>query len=90
MPSNSLSGLGEKILLAVWKLNEVGKRSVTEETLKAELSDAADDFSQELQTLQDLGFIVKAGADGRTELALTPIGLAILRQIEEDKLQELG
>ncbi|MGA3404591.1 MAG: hypothetical protein ABSD49_02530 [Candidatus Bathyarchaeia archaeon] len=63
MPSNSLSGLGEKILLAVWKLNEVGKRSVTEETLKAELSDAADDFWQELQTLQDLGFIVKADAD---------------------------
>jgi len=90
MPPDTLSGLGERILLAVWKLNGVGKRSVTEETLKAELSDAADYFSQELQTLQDLGFIVKAGADGRADLALTPIGLAILRQIEEDKLQELG
>ena len=90
MASDTLSVLGEKILLAVWKLNVVGIRSVAEEALRAELPDSSDGFSQELQTLQDLGFVVKGNTNERNEFALTPLGLAILRQIEEDKLQELG
>jgi predicted transcriptional regulator len=90
MSSDTLSGLGERILLAVWKLNGVGKRSVTEHILKSELSGASDDISHELQRLQEQGFIIRAEADGIAEFALTPIGLAILRQVEEDKLQELG
>ena len=90
MPSGTLSGLGERILLAVWKLNGVGNRSVTEHILKAELSGVSDDISQELQRLQEQGFIVRTEAGETAEFALTPIGLAILRQVEEDKLQELG
>ncbi len=90
MPSDTLSVLGKKILLAVWKLNAVGIRSVAEGALRAELPDSSDGFSQELQTLQDLGFVVKRNTNERNEFALTPLGLAILRQIEEDKLQELG
>ena len=89
MPSDTLSVLGEKILLAVWKLNAAGSRSVGEDALKSELSDSSDGFSQELKALQDLGFIVMANSAGRTEFTLTALGLAILRQIEEDKLQEL-
>lgn len=89
MPSDTLSVLGEKILLAVWKANAAGIRAVGEDALRSELSDSSDDFSQELKTLQDLGFIVIGNSDGQAEFALTPIGLAILRQIEEDKLQEL-
>jgi hypothetical protein len=89
MPSNTLSVPGERILLAVWKLNAVGIRSVGEEALRKELADLSDGFSQELQTLQDLGFVVRGNTNGRAEFALTPLGLAILRQIEEDKLQEL-
>lgn len=90
MPSDTLSVLGEKILLAIWKSNAVGIRSVAEEALRAELSDSSDGFSQELQALQELGFVVKRNTTERNEFALTPLGLAILRQIEEDKLQELG
>jgi len=80
--------LSEKILLAVWKLNVVEAKPVTEDALRSELSDSSDSFSQELKTLRDLGFIV-TGNEGRTEYVLTPLGVAILRQIEEDKLQEL-
>jgi DNA-binding HxlR family transcriptional regulator len=91
MPSDTLSVLGARILLTVWKLNAVGTRPVAEEALRAELPDSSDDFSQELQTLQDLGFVVKGNTENeKNEFALTPLGLAILRQIEEDKLQELG
>ena len=90
MPSDSQSGLSEKILLAVWKLKGVGSRYVKEKELKAELPDVGEGFSRELQTLQDRGFIVKSNSDRDTEFALTPIGVAILRQMEEDKLQELG
>jgi len=89
MPSDTLSVLGEKILLAIWKSNAIGIRSVAEDVLKSELSNSGDGFSQELETLQDLAFITSENKDGRTEFALTPLGLAILRQIEEDKLQEL-
>ena len=89
MPSDTLSVLSEKILLTVWKLNVVEAKSVTEDVLRSELSDSTDGFSQELKTLHDLGFIVVGNNDGRTEYVLTPLGVAILRQIEEDKLQEL-
>ena len=89
MPTDTLSVLSERILLAVWKLNGVGAKSVTEDALRAELSDLSDGFSQELKTLNDLGFIVRRHNGGQTEFVLTPLGVAILRQIEEDKLQEL-
>jgi DNA-binding HxlR family transcriptional regulator len=89
MPSDTLSVLGEKILLALWKSNAAGVRSMGEDALRSELSDSADGLSQELKTLQDLGFIVRGNDDGQTKFVLTPLGLAILRQIEEDKLEEL-
>ena len=89
MPTDTLSVLSEKILLAVWKLNGVGAKSVTEDALRSELSDSSDGFSKELKTLDDLGFIVRRNGNGQTEVGLTPLGVAILRQIEEDKLQEL-
>ena len=90
MPSDSLSGFSEKILLAVWKLNGVGTRFVTEDMLKAELPDLGEEFWPALQTLQDSGFIAKTNSDQHTIFSLTPIGMAILRQMEEDKLHELG
>ena len=89
MPSDVLSEIGEKILLAAWKLNGVGNRTVTEESLKAESSVSAEEFAQETGILQVQGFIVKSTAQESNEFALTPLGLAILRQVEEDKLQEL-
>ena len=87
MPSDTLSMLGERILLALWKSSAVGTRSVGEDVLRTQLADSSDSLTQELETLQTLGFILRS--NGRNEFSLTPIGLAILRQIEEDKLQEL-
>jgi len=63
---------------------------VAEETLKSELPDPSENFPQELNTLQELGFITRSTTNGKAGIALTPLGLAILRQTEEDKLQELG
>ena len=89
MPSDSLSEIGERILLAAWKLNGVGDRTVSEEALKAESSASAEEFAEEISILQAQGFITKSTAQESNEFALTPLGLAILRQVEEDKLQEL-
>ena len=89
MPPCSLSEIGERILLAAWKLNGLGERSVAEETLKAESSASDAEFARELSTLEAQGFISRSSTLDRAEFALTPLGLAILRQVEEDKLQEL-
>ena len=89
MPSDTLSVLGQKILLAVWKSNALGVKGVTEDALKTEVADSSEGFPQELKTLEDLGFIIKGNSNSPTQFTLTPLGLAILRQVEEDKLQEL-
>jgi len=88
MPPGSLSEIGERILLAAWKLHGVGNQTVTEEALKAESSLSTEEFNDATSVLQAQGFIMRSSAQGG-ELALTPLGLAILRQVEEDKLQEL-
>jgi hypothetical protein len=88
MPPGSLSEIGERILLAAWKLNGLGERSVAEETLKAE-SSSDEEFARELSILEAQGFITRSSTLDRAEFTLTPLGLAILRQVEEDKLQEL-
>ena len=90
MPSDTLSVLGARILLTMWKLKGVGEKSVTEAALREELPDRNDGFSQELKALHELGFVTKRNTNGKDGVTLTSLGLAILRQIEEDKLQELG
>lgn len=88
MPPGSLSEIGERILLAAWKLNGLGERFVAEETLKVESSTSDEEFARELSILEAQGFITRSTLD-KAEFTLTPLGLAILRQVEEDKLQEL-
>lgn len=89
MPSQSLTPLAEKILLTVWKLNGLGSHSVPEDSVKGELSLTIEELAQEMQILHTLGFLSKETVDKKASVSLTPLGLAILRQIEEDKLQEL-
>ena len=89
MPLDSLTPLAERILLTVWKLNAIGARFVSEDSVKAELSVAIDELTKEIQNLYTQGFLSKTTINEKTSISLTALGLAILRQIEEDKLQEL-
>jgi len=89
MPPESLSPLAEKILASVWKLNALGNRAVSEGRVKIDLAIAQDELTAETQKLQAQGFLSRLKVDEEVSLSLTHLGLAILRQIEEDNLQEL-
>lgn len=86
-----ISELQERILLSLWKLKGIGKNAIDEETLRNELSTEPlqGNWTNELESLQKQEFLQAANKDGRNSISLTPLGLAILRKIEEDRLQEL-
>jgi ribosomal protein S19E (S16A) len=88
--TSGLSEGGEAVLLAIWKLKGIGTNTVDERQLKAEMAkEPSDGLNLTLQLLETQGFVeIKDEAD-RKGVSLTPLGVAILRKIEEDKLQEL-
>jgi len=90
MPLQALSDLGEQILLTLWRLRGIGNKFVKQENLRADLAvDSDQTWVGEIANLQTEGFLTSTNLDGQDVVSLTPLGLAILRQIEEDKLQEL-
>ena len=90
-PASSLSEVEEKILLALWRLGGIGKNHVTEDSLRANLEVAGleNGCVKEVVSLHDRGFVQSVSVEGGKEISLTPLGLCLLRQIEEDKLEEL-
>jgi hypothetical protein len=88
---SSFTDLKERVLLAVWRLKGIGNDRVKVGALTADptLAATTDLVKGEVENLRSLGFLEMAGAGGQSEVSLTPLGLALLRQIEEDKLQEL-
>jgi len=90
-PDSNLTQLAEKVLLSLWKLNGVGRNRVKEESLKADLAanGTEQDLRAEIASLQILGLLESETSEGSNLLSLTALGLSILRQLEEDKLQEL-
>ncbi len=93
MPSTNsrLTEIEERILLTLWKLKGIGKDHVREDTLRIDpgLEATKDPLTAKIEKLRTQGFLEIATANGGNAISLTPLGLAILRQIEEDKLQEL-
>ena len=90
MPPQALSDLGEQILLTLWRLRGIGNKFVKQENIRADLAvDSDQTWVGEIANLQTEGFLTSTNLDGQDAVSLTPLGLAILRQIEEDKLQEL-
>lgn len=89
MPNGPISELSEKILLALWRLNGVGTRTIGEQVLRAELNVESAQLLEQTATLTQLGFLIETIRDGQNSFSLTPLGLAFLRQLQEDRLQEL-
>jgi len=75
--------------MSVWKLNGIGSRAVQELALRSDLQLEPDQFLHETEMLTQRGFLDRSIFDGQPAFSLTPLGLAILRQLEEDRLQEL-
>ena len=89
-PPESLSELQEAMLFAIWKLRGIGNNTVTEGQLRAEMANhPAETIPSTLSQLQSQGFIEMNNSSGQEGISITPLGLAILRKIEEDKLQEI-
>lgn len=92
MPNpEGVSATQQQILLSLWKLKGIGKTIIDEDLLKHDLPTTTpqNDLTEGLQSLQNQGFLETFDKGGRRHFSLTPLGLAILRKIEEDKLQEL-
>ncbi|HUK28515.1 MAG TPA: hypothetical protein VLV31_08825 [Candidatus Acidoferrales bacterium] len=91
MLPDALSETQENILLTLWKLKGIGNNRVEEIQIRSELSNqsANDDLTSALNTLQAQGFLAAESNGDHSSFSLTPLGVAILRKTEEDKLQEL-
>jgi DNA-binding PadR family transcriptional regulator len=91
MPQDDgLPELQATTLLAIWKLKGIGGNAVDEDQLKAELiNESPENVPSAIQLLQSQGFIEIRDLKGRKAISITPLGVAILRKIEEDRLQEL-
>ena len=89
--SQGLSEAQADILLAIWKLRGIGNNRVDEFKVKAEVIDVIpeEDLNTALRTLVAQGFLEAQTKEGRFSFSLTPLGVAILRKTEEDRLQEL-
>jgi len=88
--SNGLSEGGEALLLTIWKQGGIGANTVDERQVTAEMAKTpSEDITATLQLLEAQGFIEIKDQGVHKVFSLTPLGLAILRKIEEDKLQEL-
>ena len=87
--NDRLPNIREQILLTLWKLKAIGKTTIKEETLRAEMgAETTETLTSEIEQLHKQGFLEKNSSNGVT-LSLTALGLSILRQVEEDHLQEL-
>jgi len=86
-----LSELEEYLLLTLWKLRGIGNNRVSKEVLRANLTveTSAETWLTGISSLADRGFLQTATINGEEGFSLTPLGLSLIRQIEEDKLQEL-
>ena len=89
-PSNGLSEPQEAMLFAIWKLRGIGSNPITENQLKTEITnDPAESIQPALTELQSQGFVQIDNNGGIRQISITPLGLAILRKVEEDRLQEV-
>jgi hypothetical protein len=89
--SDKLTSLSEQILLTLWRLKGIGRTAIKEDLVKAEIGPppSTEIWASQIEQLHQQGFLEKKDLNGNRGISLTPLGLAILRQIEEDHLQEL-
>ena len=91
MPETSgLPDFEQQVLLAIWKLKGIGKNGVDEKSLQTEMpNETPQNLAGAIEALTNKGFIEQSNSSDHKSLSLTPLGLAILRKLEEDRLQEL-
>jgi len=90
MPSpNGLSEPQQAVLFAIWKLRAIGGRVVTVDEVLQITPQSDEDVPTILRDLQTGGFVEIRNKAGRSNVSMTPLGVAILRKVEEDRLEEI-
>lgn len=89
-PPNGLSEPQKAALFAIWKLKAIGSMAVTEDQVKRQMGDDSNpDIPTILKQLQSQGFVHINDKAGANNVSMTPLGVAILRKVEEDRLEEI-
>jgi len=76
-----------QILLAMWKAKAIGDRIISLRDLRARLPDEVKaNYMSHLKNLKERLFIQISHGNNQDAASLTPLGLAFIRQIQDDDL----
>jgi hypothetical protein len=85
---DDLSPQKRQILLYMWKSGAVGDRAIRLRNLKARLSDdVRSNYVSNMKDLESRLFVRISRADHEESASLTPLGLAYIRQVQDDNLR---
>jgi len=89
-PENGLSEPQQTVLFAIWKLRGIGSSAVSKSQLNTQIpNQPLEIVTSTLTQLESLGFIAINTKGEQNNISITPLGAAILRKVEEDRLQEI-
>jgi len=79
-----------QVLLAMWKARAIGDRTISLRDLKARLPDEVKvNYISHLKNLKEKLFIQISHANNQDAASITPLGLAFIRQIQDDDFRLL-
>jgi hypothetical protein len=85
---NDLPSQERQILLSMWKRKAIGSRAISLDDLRARLSDEVkENYNGYLKNLENK-LLIEVFHQGKEDAAsMTPLGLAYVRQIQDDGLR---
>lgn len=86
-----LSNNENLVLQAMWELKALGTRAVAVQDLLSRLADLSKiEISESLKRLQARGLVARTEPSGAESFALSPLGAAYVRQLQDNKLGDLN
>ncbi len=85
-----LSGNDLLILQTMWQLKALGSRSVAIQDLTARLPDLASGVLEMLRDLEARGLVTASREGGPDRFALSLLGAACVRELQEEQLVDLS
>ena len=80
-----------QILQTMWELKALGTRAVIMRSLASRISDLPDtEVIQGVKRLEARGMVTTRKGDGGDLLALSPLGAAFVRQLQDRQLRDLN
>jgi DNA-binding MarR family transcriptional regulator len=80
-----------RVLKTMWELKAVGTQRVTMRNLASRMPDASDtEMSASVKRLEARGLVIRKKGAGGDLLALSPLGAAFVRQLQDKQLSDLN